>query len=1647
MKASKAADADKAELLDNSVRWDLDHGVIEMRASRLDIERINYPLANLKFQTAGVRVRGLHLHLEYPDSESKRNTTTLRLRIDQIDLSDVMLIRPDSMMGFEQILASELHIDMLPEGAAAPLAAPSDDIAAGTILLTPMYNLLKISGFNLPLIGTEVTHSRIGTLSKGLFEATTPLNLTVTVGNLQLKGLTTSSGQFIGGINLSDLAVRTRTRAGKGRYRAALLEEQERLQRKIPEVRAAETGPAGPRRRHHVTFDTAASLGRELKSVEKELANLEEAEAYLRAFEEKAKAGRQTEAEQHRAERLRNYLAGVDEGGLALSIGHVEAKNFAGKVSMGDVNLDDVQGYGQSPGAVLGTLLSSTTVNRMLRGPEYRGTIAGVELEGDPLAFVKLGQIEVKALNVQGDIPTPEQAQKDFDEAEKQAALNPFDPRLADERERLRKRHDNAVIYWSILRQQVVGSTERDAFNRARQELLEDSALRVESFRAKDATLELTHDAAGTTRAGLDAGQLEVNRLETRGVKVQQITGSNVRVGAGVTGGLDALIGLGKNRRALQGGAISADTLRAAGIVHKHSGVSVEEVVVDALRASATVKDGDSLVRLGARAITVKGVNWALSARLLTYQRDKLLAKPEDQRTGGEKAQLADIETLLETLKTTQETLEETVKRLTDPKISSDEKTRLEEQKAAAEEQLAFWQRKVELKRLTISDLNLDIEGLGDVLAEDYDFNQAVKRGITVSGGGLNRQILTSAKAEGAWMRLSAGGTKDLPNDRGMQITAGSQVRATEISVGPVRGAITYAADHVAIRGFWIESLGVRDLRYAGGNSMIWAKGASQLAEISITARLDTPLVDEDAPDGDRYVSGLHIDTFEIGKVRGEDVRYRNYESGLQVTLNGGSLAGIYAKGVDVDFAKTEYDSLLIRGGTAGFARAEGLRATASTGSGLALAGALSTGSLLARFAQDGAIIADLHEISGEGHLTQKDLDARFNARARNLHLELLPGAKGYQDATQRLRLQGATIGVEGKKGIVSATGAGPDPTRFAGGVKDLDTGDVIRTPDGTVRAPNFSVMEIALNQLHLDTGKMRIDVPKGSNILLTAVTADVTAEANPKPEAQRGPDESAFSRIVVHDFYVPIVTLDAITIEMRDPDKGSLILSLPAGYAGTIRELRLGASEKSPDGFVIKPNEAWQMFGKFGFDQASLHGIGADLRSALVTSVDAEIKNFSVGFVGAEDTVIAFDELVAMHLQGRLKEPGTETYSSGAGTDDVIVSKLKRAGFSLTWTKSGVESKVRLKGFKSSKAGTTLQELEISGLRYEDPDQGFTLDIRRAILPEGKDGKPALEFTPAGKLIVPMAEINDADFYIRDVLALGKGGGKKSTASDSGLTFAPDLSLVDMLSGHVYFTVTPYARGAAGMGIYLAGPFNIKVDIRSGKIDFKELEDKSTGNLADFAVDLDFEEGGFDWSVQKVLPARLQISIIAIDPYWWDLDEKESALARTGFVNVSTFLKHPLRTIPSTSTTPTKKSFLTNFFFGNLDLHLELPSKSEIKLGNAGSLVLGGDAGPGFVIEATSEKLPAIKAAIPKLSANIASLDLKLDTLGTRLKTGEIAIEGMSGGEIRFETQGVGPVYTDDDGNKTQNELPMPTTLQGVITKATMKNLELQTV
>src|SRR5205085_5093173 len=127
-----------------------------------------------------------------------------------------------------------------------------------------------------------------------------------------------------------------------------------------------------------------------------------------------------------------------------------------------------------------------------------------------------------------------------------------------------------------------------------------------------------------------------------------------------------------------------------------------------------------------------------------------------------------------------------------------------------------------------------------------------------------------------------------------------------------------------------------------------------------------------------------------------------------------------------------------------------------------------------------------------------------------------------------------------------------------------------------------------------------------------------------------------------------------------------------------------------------------------------------------------------------------------------------------------------------------------------------------------------MTIEIQSArALQKGPDDKLPIQYTDKGTIKVPRAEIDNAFFQIDDLLNMKTAAGGGGPASD--LDFGPDWDLFDQLDGHVNFTAEPFVKGFfAGTAVYEAGPFKIKVPINKGKVNFANVEDESTGKLAD---------------------------------------------------------------------------------------------------------------------------------------------------------------------------------------------------------------------
>src|SRR5260370_2331711 len=104
------------------------------------------------------------------------------------------------------------------------------------------------------------------------------------------------------------------------------------------------------------------------------------------------------------------------------------------------------------------------------------------------MAFMKLGQLEAKAIDVQGAIPTREEAETDLKNAQSALDKHPRDHQLAILRERLQKRFAAAAAYWGVVetRPEKITSNDRDKFNTARDLLLRDKAFHADKITLKN---------------------------------------------------------------------------------------------------------------------------------------------------------------------------------------------------------------------------------------------------------------------------------------------------------------------------------------------------------------------------------------------------------------------------------------------------------------------------------------------------------------------------------------------------------------------------------------------------------------------------------------------------------------------------------------------------------------------------------------------------------------------------------------------------------------------------------------------------------------------------------------------------------------------------------------------------------------------------------------------------------------------------------------------------------------------------------------------------------------------------------------------------------------------------------------------------------
>jgi hypothetical protein len=1581
-----------------TIHLDVGGRVLEVHLPELRIDSVNHHSAGLTFQCGMLTLKNLHLSVAF-GTEDETQPSHARLEAGDLTIRDLLLAFRDSLI------------------AVAHLAVAGPRIAAGTTSTEKASGEKPRAGYHVPVPFLARISAAIWYLFKykGWWGAQSPMNAAeeglellraaeISFGSLHVEGVTTSSGQSIGAIDVHDFAARI------GLTRPAYLRAQiGSLDQRIKQLKADKAGE-----------EAVSPLTTQLAKAQTELKELAPKETELVQLETKYihNRGDFTPEDRKRLDELQQNLT----GGAFVDIGSIDVSGISGTVTAEPVHLKGIHGEGQSAALGIGFVTDEDFIRKFAGGEERFDPNAAEKRQpklstqvGDAKFALEIATFHTGKITV-GGVPTAKDLDDRLAELEKVKDLPGYEGPYA----KLRDLRDKALLYerYAAIGISALSSEQREKARTLREELMREPRLVIQSIDLVRAHLDVNL-IENTIGVGADEARIKGIDYREKGIEVDEIYAKNLRAKAGASGGIDGWLEWRKNLRTAGAGA---ELLQFKGVRSSISGFGAEEITIEDLGLDATLGGGQTTAGIRARKIEVKGASTASSAAVLRYREKKLLEKKS--RTKAEGEQLKEIQYLLRAFEAEETRLKEAAEVLKKETATPAEKIAALKSQQTSSETVAFLQRQMEIKRLTINDLNIEVSGLGDVLAPDYSFGKAVDEGITVRGGldekGQRTALISSATVE----------------DASLQKSAHESTWIDTATLGAVRGSVTYKSNRIDFDGLELDSLSVTNFVYFSSGMSIWGSGSKATAtvsKLSVTGHIETPLRDEKAKDGDRYMSRVVLDKFHIDYIEGRGLNYRDDKSGLHVDLKAGKIKDINADGIQVDLPKTDDDHLLIRPtdggkGTAGIGAVENARIVATTGTGMVINSHVSANKLTAGFADDGTVKVDLQSLNLGGNVTQGDLDVDYNVKARGLHVTLIPGKKGYSGGIKKYRVEhldeAKASGVAGGK-------------EFDVTIRDGEIGEIV--DDGkTITAPDISLPDITLDRLLLNNDKFRIDIPQGQTVSVVGLKLGVTLERNLNPKSK---EEFPFNKILVTHFETSFIRMQGMDIMLKDL---GLSLKLDKKIGGYIQDLFVMPDVDHPEGFIIEPNNNWKMLGSAGFVKANLYHLTAEMPGLFSATTNVSAGGFTIGFVGDDTMPIDLAKLRLDNIEGNIK-----------GSNFWV--KKFRSKF------LDVDPNVTAEGIHyDKKTGISVNKLGVEGLRYRNDDLGLTLDIANATLPEDK----GIKWPTDGPVSVPRLDITNAFFHIDDILNMGsKGavGGGTPTKIDPKL-----LEFLDTLHGDVDGNL----HIDADYLHYLQTDFPLRVRIREGKVDYGTLRDKAlTSHILRHAIDFEVKGNKLIFQIDgKVLATELGAIAGFLSPIpggtilgggagWiggaagtaaygdlqsWNLDPNdpkgnEVSSARRGLARVRTlakpFLPDGTKKPAEPEGAPLDEIKDVKITIDKADLSLKGESVIDLaNLGAKGRIKLGGLGEDGIShLTFKGDNYAGFQIGLNEANVGVEGLEFATDTKNIKINVPKIHIDKLAESKLSFSKGRKGRV---------KHLQIFPGELEGTVTSAFVENL-----
>lgn len=845
--------------------YDRAGGRIDLAVQHVALSAIHMPLGDTKVQTGRVSIDNLDVRMQFPGSLPlipglpDVAPSLIDVYIGEMAADDVTLVSPDSMKAI---------------------------------------NTARMVGARLLGLKSGVDYDKLPKLGEGVIiptaiisSLTGPMEFEVTLNSLKLSGITTSGGRFVEEVELKDLSLYGG--ASPDAYRKALTYSATRLDTRLRRERKALADASTPeeQRRHAATV---AQLEKQITHTRDELTALDKA---VRTVEQLEDEQRRDPDHFNEAQRVQLRKLKASLGGAVLDVGSVSIKGLAGvgedKAKPGETpkekkpfTLQNIHGQGRGSVAALGSLIDSDQLRGFIFGDAEQPVLKGERTgevdektgEEKPALFtLDIADVDVPSVKLKGGIPKAKDADADYKKF--LAGYQPWRKSHQDELARLEERKNLAARYEALLSKPGVNQltakgheAELREFKQARQrldELEEQAAVTIGRIALEGPSI--TIDAEG--QFGVKASKFRAEDVRKGKARIAEVSGTEVQIGVDIT---DGVFGLDEWRKNLNALKLSGQSLVAKGITDEELGVRIDSAsLLGVEEAGLSIARGEgaapgATVGLKTKMVIVEGVHLQNVESLITAERDYLknkIASTTGPPNPHEQRRLLGLEGKLDELKGLRTAVAKAETALKNAEGKQGKKAAAEQARNRAQADLDRWAQGLIAGKLTLHDVDVGVEGLGDVLAEGYDFNAVLRgQGVTVKGRGPGGRLLSGAEAVDS----------SVPGLSGKKVTTGA-----------LTGDINYKEEGTTLSNIHLASLAVEGLEWRGGKKRVSSKNACTLLDIKV----------------DAFFSDLQINVkkLDVGAVLGDQLVYADEETGLEATVRSGGLGGVHVTDLVLD--------------------------------------------------------------------------------------------------------------------------------------------------------------------------------------------------------------------------------------------------------------------------------------------------------------------------------------------------------------------------------------------------------------------------------------------------------------------------------------------------------------------------------------------------------------------------------------------------------------------------------------------------------------------------------------------------------------------------------------------------------------------------